>query len=246
MIFPQHNTCRHEVFLGVNPLITSIRLAGSITTVLLSAALLLTDPQLGAAKDIPIPPGAVTIGNSSSVVRTVTGKLEAGKRYLSFRDDIYRDELIETFEGSATELTFLDDSVLTLGPETAVVLDRFVYNPDSNANEFVLSVAKGVLRFATGKLNSDAYEIHTPVSTIGIRGTVIDVALRTAASGVSAMTLTVIEGEATLFACGKRHLTVPEGYFSEVIGREGNCSYRVPEVTTYRDHPRLPQSLGLE
>jgi hypothetical protein len=204
---------------------TLSRLAGSITTVFLFIAVLLIDPRVGAAgnvlsssKDIPTAPGGVTIGNSTSVVRTVTGKLEAGKRYLSFQDDIYRDELIETFEGSATELTFLDDSVLTLGPETAVVLDRFVYNPDSDANEFVLTVAKGVLRFATGKLNSDAYEIH-------------------AAGGVNAMTLTVIEGEATLFACGKRHLTVPEGYFSEVIGNEENCFYRVPETIAYREHP---------
>jgi hypothetical protein len=223
---------------------TLSRLAGSITTVFLFIAVLLTDPRGGAAgsvwsssKDIPTAPGGVTIGNSSLVVRTVTGKFEAGKRYLSFQDDIYRDELIETFEGSATELTFLDESVLTLGPETAVVLDRFIYNPDSDANEFVLSVAKGVLRFATGKLNSDAYEIRTPVSTIGIRGTVIDVVVGTAAGGVNAMTLTVIEGEATLFACGERHLTVPEGYFSEVIGHEGNCIYRVPEAITYRDHP---------
>jgi hypothetical protein len=226
---------------------TLSRLAGSITTVLLFIALLLTDPRVGAAgnvlsssKDIQTAAGEVTIGNSTSVVRTVTGKLEAGKRYLRFQDDIYRDELIETFEGSATELTFLDESVLTLGPETAVVLDRFVYNPDSDANEFVLSVAKGVLRFATGKLNSDAYEIHTPVSTIGIRGTVIDVTVGTAAGGVDAMTLTVIEGEATLFACGKRLLTVPEGYFSEVIGHEGNCFYSVQEAVTYRDHPQLP------
>jgi hypothetical protein len=223
---------------------TLSRLAGSITTVFLFIAVLLIDPRVGAAgnvlsssKDIPTAPGGVTIGNSTSVVRTVTGKLEAGKRYLSFQDDIYRDELIETFEGSATELTFLDDSVLTLGPETAVVLDRFVYNPDSDANEFVLTVAKGVLRFATGKLNSDAYEIHTPVSTIGIRGTVIEVAVETTAGGVNAMTLTVIEGEATLFACGKQHLTVPEGYFSEVIGNEENCFYRVPEAIAYRDHP---------
>ena len=228
-------------------MITLSRLAGSITTVLLFIALLLTDPRVGAAgnvlsssKDIPTVSGEVTIGNSTSVVRTVTGKLEAGKRYLRFQDDIYRDELIETFEGSATELTFLDESVLTLGPETAVVLDRFVYNPDSDANEFVLSVAKGVLRFATGKLNSDAYEIHTPVSTIGIRGTVIDVAVETAAGGVNAMTLTVIEGEATLFACGERNLTVPEGYFSEVIGQEDNCFYRVPKAIIYRDHPQLP------
>ena len=185
-----------------------------------------------SGKDIPGGPGEFTIGNSTSVVRTVTGKIEADKRYLQYQDDIYRDELIETFDESATELTFLDDSTLSLGPNSAVVLDRFVYNPDSDTNEFVLSVTKGVLRFATGKLRSDAYEIHTPVSTIGIRGTVIDVVVGSAEDGAETMTLSVIEGEATLYACGDTSLTIKEGYSSEVRVRLEDCSYREPEAVS--------------
>jgi hypothetical protein len=68
-------------------MITLSRLAGSITAVFLFAAFLMADPRVGAAgdvwisgQDIPTAPGEVTIGNSTSVVRTVTGKLEAGKR----------------------------------------------------------------------------------------------------------------------------------------------------------------------
>jgi hypothetical protein len=57
------------------------------------------------------PAGAIkeaTIGNTTLVVKTVTGTLTEGTRTLSLKDDIYHNELIETFEESATELTFLD------------------------------------------------------------------------------------------------------------------------------------------
>ena len=175
-----------------------------------------------SGKDIPTAPGEVTIGNSSAVVRTVTGKIEAGKRYLNYRDDIYRNEIVETYEESATELTFLDDTTLSLGPETTVVLDRFVYDPDASGGEFVLSVTKGALRFATGKLNKDAYEIHTPVSTIGIRGTVIDVIVGKSREGVLTR-VSVLEGEATLFACGGHSLRLPAGSSGEVVDLSGDC-----------------------
>ena len=217
----------------------AFRLSGALSAAILSAALITAQslPAVAASdvwitgKDIPLAPGEFTIGNSSSVVRTVTGTVEAGKRYLQFKDDIYREELIETFDDSATELTFMDQSTLSLGPNSAVVLDRFVYNPDSDANEFVLSITKGVLRFATGKLRSDAYEIHTPVSTIGVRGTVIDVAVGDGSNGTEkSMVLSVIEGEATVYACGDKELTVHEGFSSEITGESGNCSYREPKA----------------
>jgi len=118
------------------------------------------------------------------------------------------------------------------------VLDRFVYNPESNANEFVLSITKGVLRFATGKLSSDSYEIHTPVSTIGVRGTVIDVAVGEGQDGTESMTLSVIEGEATVYACGNKSLIVQEGFSSEITMESENCSYREPqEISALMQEP---------
>ena len=123
-----------------------------------------------------LPPGAseTTIGNSSVVVRTVTGTVDEGKRYLSLMDDIYRNELVETYNESAAEITFLDQSTLSLGPDTAVVLDRFVYDPDKTTNEFVVTITEGALRFATGNMQSESYKVHTPVATIGVSGTVIE------------------------------------------------------------------------
>ena len=180
-----------------------------------------------SGEDIPTAPGEVTVGNSTAVVRTVTGKIQAGKRYLKYQDDIYRDELIETYQESATELTFLDETVLSLGPETTVVLDRFVYDPDAGSGDFVLSVTKGALRFATGKLSSDSYEIHTPVATIGIRGTVIAVTVGAAEDG-ERMELSVLEGEAVLHDCGGNALTLKAGDTGQTQRSGGECFSSLP------------------
>ncbi len=171
---------------------------------------------------------ATTIGNTSIVVRTVTGTLSEERRDLKYQDDIYRNEIIETFEESATELTFLDETNLSLGPNTKITLDRFVYDADPANSAFVLTITEGALRFATGVLSSDSYEIHTPVATIGIRGTVIDIVVdRTIEDDGTVMTkvsLAVLEGEADLINCDGEKTLVPRGLSSTVEGSVITCS----------------------
>lgn len=174
---------------------------------------------------------ATTIGNTSVVVRTVTGTAEGEKRYLNFEDDVYRNELIETFNESATEITFLDETVLSLGANTRVTLDRFVYDPDPDASSFVLSVTEGALRFTSGVLPSDSYEIHTPVATIGIRGTIVDIRVERArgvdGAPLTSVSLSVVEGEADFVDCRGRHTHVAEGLSSRIEGGAEGCSTAV-------------------
>ncbi len=151
-----------------------------------------------------------SIGITNVVVKTVTGVLEGDVRQLAYQDDIYHNETIETFDESATEITFLDDTAISLGPNSKITLDRFVYDPNPSASSFVMTVTLGALRFASGKLPSKAYTIHTPTATIGIRGTLIDVVVeRTAGKTgvpVTRVTLTVLDGEAEFVTCdGVKH-----------------------------------------
>ena len=181
---------------------------------------------------VPSPVGAIkeaTVGNTTLVIKTVTGTLTEGTRALSLKDDIYHNELIETFEESATELTFLDDTTLSLGPQARITLDRFVYDPDPKNSSFVMTVTQGALRFVSGSLPDEAYVIHTPVATIGIRGTVIDLVVERALTEDGRTTanvnLTVIEGEARILNCTGVQVVVPSGQSSTVWGRQGGgCS----------------------
>ena len=114
-------------------------------------------------------PAADSGGDGPAIV---TGTLEADLRHIQLLDDIYHNEIIETGDESATEFVFLDETKLALGPNSRLVLDRFVYDPEPDKASFVMTATAGVFRFVSGKLPKKSYEIHTATATIGIRGTV--------------------------------------------------------------------------
>jgi hypothetical protein len=145
----------------------------------------------------------ITIGNTRVVVRTVIGNFDGEIRTLALEDDVYHNELITTEKDSATKLTFLDETSLTLGPDSSVVLDRFVYDPDPSKASFVMTATQGIFRFASGKLPKNAYRLHTPAATIGIRGTVLDLAIERAdrPGADSVVRIALQEGEATIGDC---------------------------------------------
>jgi hypothetical protein len=150
----------------------------------------------------------ITIGNTRVVVRTVIGNFEGEIRTLALEDDVYHNELIETEEDSATKLIFLDETTLTLGPDSSVVLDRFVFDPDPSKAAFVMTATQGIFRFTSGKLPKNAYRLHTPAATIGIRGTVLDFAIEPAdrPGAQTVVRISLQEGEATVGDCrGTEH-----------------------------------------
>jgi hypothetical protein len=160
----------------------------------------------------------ITIGNTRVVVRTVIGSFEGDIRTLALEDDIYHNELIETEEESATKLIFLDETTLTLGPQSSVVLDRFVYDPDPSKASLVMTATKGIFRFASGQLPKNAYRLHTPAATIGIRGTVLDFAIEPAdrAGGLAVVKIALQEGEATVGDCRGEQLVLEAGQSVEL------------------------------
>jgi hypothetical protein len=155
----------------------------------------------------------ITIGNTRVVVRTVIGTFEGDLRVLELEDDVYHNELIETEQESATKLIFLDETTLTLGPESSVVLDRFVYDPDPSKASLVMTATKGIFRFASGKLPKNAYRLHTPAATIGIRGTLLELAIEPPerAGGQAVVRIELQEGEAIVGDCRGEELVLEAG-----------------------------------
>jgi hypothetical protein len=184
----------------------------------------------------------VTVGNARVIVKTVTGTLEADLRQITLLDDIYHNELITTGEESATEIVFIDETKLALGPNSSLVLDSFVYDPDPDKASFVMTATAGVFRFVSGKLPKKSYEIHTPTATIGIRGTVFTlVVIPGGPNGDGAMVnVTVEQGVAVVTNCLGQRVSLAIAEPSTTIGgnADGSCSApsapgpRPPEITT--------------
>ncbi|MFZ9394886.1 MAG: FecR family protein [Erythrobacter sp.] len=84
---------------------------------------------------------------------------------------------IVTGKGSMTQLLLLDKTSFTVGANARVRIDRFVFDPASDASSVSASVAKGAFRFMSGrslKKGREPSAIKTPVASIGIRGTIIE------------------------------------------------------------------------
>ena len=160
----------------------------------------------------------ITIGNTKVVVKTVIGTFEGELRVLELQDDVYHNELIETEAESATKLVFLDETNLTLGPDSRVVLDRFVFDPDPSKASLVMTATKGIFRFASGKLPKNAYRLHTPAATIGIRGTVLAFSIDPAGGdrGEAVVTIALEEGQATIVGCRGESLVLEAGQSIEL------------------------------
>jgi hypothetical protein len=84
-----------------------------------------------------------------------------------------KDEL-RTGPDARLQVTFRDNTVLTLGENARLVVDRYVYEPERGIGEAALNAAAGAFLFATGRMKSLKDKnilVSTPLATIGVRGT---------------------------------------------------------------------------
>jgi len=74
-------------------------------------------------------------------------------------------------EGGQAQMLFIDESAFTVGPNSEVVLDEFVFDPDTGTGRLALTATKGVFRFVGGKISKKSpVTLKTPTAVIGIRG----------------------------------------------------------------------------
>jgi hypothetical protein len=91
---------------------------------------------------------------------------------LVYNETVYANERVDTDPAGATNLVFLDRTNLYVGAKSSVVLDRFVYDPDSHQGDVAISFAKGAFRFVTGEIkNKQNVTLRTPTASMVIRGT---------------------------------------------------------------------------
>ena len=150
------------------------------------------------------------IGSTALARNDVTRESAGASAPLVTGDSVFRNETVRTGADSNARLVFLDSTNLGVGPTSSVKLDQFVYVGESNGQKMTVNLAKGVFRFTTGVLDKKAYEITTPTAAIGVRGTVLDIAVQGPDTRV-----TLVEGQALV--CPRR----PGVSFAQ---QERNCT----------------------
>ena len=83
------------------------------------------------------------------------------------------DNIVTGADGSAG-ITFVDNSRLSVGPNSTLAISRFNFNPTTHEGNFDTSLKRGTLSVISGKLakrSPDAMTVTTPSTILGVRGT---------------------------------------------------------------------------
>jgi hypothetical protein len=111
-------------------------------------------------------------------VKNVTGQasvLRSGAAApLKPGDRVFEKDVLITGKGGSLGLILRDNSTLSLGPSSRLVVERFLFAPEKGALAQVLRLSRGSMAAVSGeivKLNPEVAKVETPLYTIGIRGT---------------------------------------------------------------------------
>lgn len=126
--------------------------------------LLCVGPALAAevAGTVKILTGNASIERQGQVVAVVVGT------------PVQVDDLIKTGPDSSLGLILRDDTTLSLGPESELLVRDFVFEPKRGRFSMLLKMLKGTFLYMSGvigKLAPGSIELETPDSTIAVRGT---------------------------------------------------------------------------
>jgi hypothetical protein len=95
---------------------------------------------------------------------SVAGPLRPGS-------SVHESETVRTGSAGQTNLQFIDDSTLNVGPTSVIKLDKYVYDPNKKTGTIVIDATRGAFRFVTGSQNKGGeVKIKTPYGTLGVRG----------------------------------------------------------------------------
>lgn len=122
--------------------------------------------------------GQDAIGVNAAVKGDVT-IISAGQKAKQaiIKEDVFLGEQVNSKKLSSLQIMLKDQTVFTVGPDCDLTIDKFVYDPSKSTNSMSATVSKGMFRFMSGKISKsgvDAVNINTPVSSMGIRGTMVE------------------------------------------------------------------------
>ncbi|MBI5245777.1 MAG: FecR domain-containing protein [Elusimicrobia bacterium] len=112
----------------------------------------------------------------ASAVRGVVNATAPGAagRIVETGKAVYSHDKVVTGPEGKLQILLLDQTSFTVGANSEMELDEFVFDPATNVGKVAAKINKGSFRFVTGKVarkDPASMQVVTPVGTIGIRGT---------------------------------------------------------------------------
>jgi hypothetical protein len=131
----------------------------------LALAVLVTAGVAGAADEVgrvKVVKGSVSIERAGARVPAMVGM------------PVQEGDVVVTGRDGSAGVTFNDDSLLSVGPDSTLAIDRFAFDSTTHAGRFDTSLRQGTLSAVSGKIakqSPDAMKVRTPSTILGVRGT---------------------------------------------------------------------------
>lgn len=87
---------------------------------------------------------------------------------------VTQGDTLKTSAGSSVGVTLLDNTLLSAGPNSVLVIERFAFNSTTHQGQLDAGLKRGTLSMVSGKLakqSPDAVRVITPTTVLGARGT---------------------------------------------------------------------------
>ncbi len=126
---------------------------------LIASAANAQNPQIAQVKTVS---GQVTIQRSGASVPVKVG------------DPLFEKDTIDTGADGAIGITFIDNTVMSAGPNSEVALEQYRFDSNNYNGSMLTDMRKGTLDMVSGdiaKSSPGAMKVKTPAAILGVRGT---------------------------------------------------------------------------
>jgi hypothetical protein len=144
----------------------------------LSAAAVLVSVSASAQAQQVASVQAVQAGVAAAVrgqVKLVSFRApEAVGKNIASGDAVFLGDKVEAGPKAGLQIMLMDETIFTIGPDSAIVIDKFIYDPEKGGGKVSAKILRGVFRFVSGRVAANKpsdMEVKLPNGTIGIRGT---------------------------------------------------------------------------
>ncbi len=87
---------------------------------------------------------------------------------------LQQSDVIRTGIDGSAGITFVDNTMMSAGPNSVLALDRFSFNSTTHEGKLDATMRSGTLSVISGKIakqSPDAMTVRTPAAILGARGT---------------------------------------------------------------------------
>lgn len=121
---------------------------------------------------------AVAAAQDAGQIKTSKGSAQierSGQRLPADVGQVVQEgDVVITGADGAVGITFRDSSLVSIGPDSVLAIDRFVFDSTTHQGAFDASLKQGTLAVVSGKLakqSPEAMKVKTPAAILGVRGT---------------------------------------------------------------------------